>query len=504
MNPYRLSGTGLVLSRIALPVLLFFLAAGMQIVLFKQLEPALGAMPAIVLSLFSVSALFLAARLNRKVRDRLRQVGCRHEYGYHKVLRESMYAISTVLDLDELLEHIINNMRRALDVESVRLYLLTDDGEYSLRQGLPAQGNVSPNRALAGEVVLWIERTGKIVIREEFEAKDREMSAVVASLRDICAAVAVPLSHSGRLLGVLTLSGKISGEPFTSLDLDLLEVLARPAAVAIENAVLYDKMEEKVRERTRELDEAKKSAEAANKAKSEFLTNITHELRTPLNSIIGFSEVMRNGTTGPVTEDQQAYLKDIWESGRHLLRIINNLLDLSKIEAGMMELDLDEFYLKELLEGSLALFRERAQRRRITLTAEIGDDIDLVTADKTKVKQVALNLLANAVKFTADGGSVGISAFRNAAGVQIDVWDTGIGMSPSDCGRLFQPFLQLDNTLTKKYEGTGLGLHLSRKIVELHGGRIWVESELDQGSRFSFTLPPIEDARPVRDRADGR
>lgn len=505
MNPYRLSGTRRILYRTALPPLLFFLAAGMQIVLFKQLEPSLGVAPAIVLSLFLVSALFLAARLNRKVRDRLRQVGCRHEYGYHKVLRESMYAISTVLDLDELLEHIINNMRKALDVESVRLYLLTDDGEYSLRQGLPAQGNVSLNRSLGGEIVLWIERTGKIVIREELEAKGpREASAVVASLRDIGAAVAVPLSHSSRLLGVLTLSGKISGGPFTSLDIDLLEMLARPAAVAIENAVLYDKMEEKVRERTRELDEAKKSAEAANKAKSEFLTNITHELRTPLNSIIGFSEVMRNGTTGPVTEDQQAYLKDIWESGRHLLRIINNLLDLSKIEAGMMELDLDEFYLKELLEGSLALFRERAQRRRITLTAEIGDDIDLVTADKTKVKQVALNLLANAVKFTGDGGSVGISACRNAADVQIDVWDTGIGMSPADCGRLFQPFLQLDNTLTKKYEGTGLGLHLSRKIVELHGGRIWVESELDQGSRFSFTLPPIEDARRVRDRADDR
>jgi signal transduction histidine kinase len=267
-------------------------------------------------------------------------------------------------------------------------------------------------------------------------------------------------------------------------------MMAGHIAVAIENATLYEQMEEKVRERTRELEEARKFAEAANKAKTDFLSNMSHELRTPLNSIIGFSEVMRAGTAGPLTSDQEAYLKDIWESGRHLLRIINNILDLSKIDAGMMELDLDDFYLKELLEGSLSLFREKAQRHRITLSAEISDDLDLVTADKTKVKQVALNLLANAVKFTPDNGRVGISASRNDAGVFVSVWDTGIGISPEECRKLFQPFLQLDNTLTRKYEGTGLGLHLSRKIVELHGGRIWVESEPGKGSRFSFTIPP--------------
>ena len=267
------------------------------------------------------------------------------------------------------------------------------------------------------------ERTGKIVILEELEAKSPgEASAAVASLLDVGATAAVPLFHTNRLLGVLTLSGKISGEPFTSLDLDLLEVLARPAAVAIENAVLYDRMEEKVRERTRELDEARKSAEAANKAKSEFLSNITHELRTPLNSIIGFSGVMKDGEAGPLSPDQQAYVKDIWESGKHLLRIINNILDLSKIEAGMMELEFDDFYLKELLEGSLSLFREKAQRRRLTLSADISDEVDMITADKTKIKQVALNLLANAVKFTPDGGSVCIAAHRVRSSPVIVSW----------------------------------------------------------------------------------
>jgi signal transduction histidine kinase len=253
-----------------------------------------------------------------------------------------------------------------------------------------------------------------------------------------------------------------------------------------------------VRERTRELEDARKNAEAANKAKSDFLSNVSHELRTPLNAIIGFSGVMRDGTAGPLSPDHEAYVNDIWESGKHLLRIINNILDLSKIEAGMMELEMDDFYLKDLLEGSLSLFRDKAQKRRITLVAEIGTDIGMIRADKTRIKQVALNLIANAVKFTPEDGSVGIAASQNIVGVQIDVWDTGIGISREDCARLFQPFLQLDGFATKRYEGTGLGLYLSRRIVELHGGRIWVESEPGKGSRFSFTIP--RSAAPTREQ----
>ncbi|MFZ6007179.1 MAG: sensor histidine kinase, partial [Nitrospirota bacterium] len=221
----------------------------------------------------------------------------------------------------------------------------------------------------------------------------------------------------------------------------------------------------------------------------EFLANMSHELRTPLNSIIGFSEIMRDGLTGPISDTHKEYLKDVWESGKHLLSLINDVLDLSKIEAGAMELEPEEFFINEILEGSLVMFKEKAMKHRIKLKADIPSDIGSITADTRKIKQVVFNLLSNAVKFTPDGGEVGITARRKDSEVEITVWDTGIGIAKGDMERLFQPFQQLEASLTKKYEGTGLGLHLSKKIVELHGGRIWVESEVGKGSRFSFTIP---------------
>jgi PAS domain S-box-containing protein len=262
--------------------------------------------------------------------------------------------------------------------------------------------------------------------------------------------------------------------------------------IAAESMERYSEdLANKVRERTVELEEAQKVAIAANTAKSEFLANISHELRTPLNSIIGFSEVMKDGMTGPVSDDQREYLKDIWESGRHLLRLINDILDLSKIEAGMMELELGEVSPTELIEGSIIMFKEKALRHRINLITSIAPNVASLSmrADERKLKQVILNLTSNAFKFSPEGGTVEVIAEKRNGDLLIAVSDTGIGMAPEDIGKLFQPFKQLDTTLTKKFEGTGLGLHLSKKFVDLHGGTIHVESTLNKGSRFSFTIP---------------
>ena len=255
-------------------------------------------------------------------------------------------------------------------------------------------------------------------------------------------------------------------------------------------------LEEKVQERTEELQrqqeqlqEVNVQLEIANRHKSEFLANMSHELRTPLNAVIGFSEVLLDKMFGDLNAKQEEYLDDILSSGRYLLSLINDILDLSKVEAGMLELELGTFDLRQLLEGSLVMVKERALAHGITLSLEVADDVDTLTGDERKVKQILFNLLSNAVKFTPDMGKVGIMATRADAMVQVAVWDTGVGIAVDDQQRIFEAFQQVGQGLAGKTEGTGLGLPLAKKFVELHGGTIWVESTPGHGSTFTFTLP---------------
>jgi signal transduction histidine kinase len=238
-----------------------------------------------------------------------------------------------------------------------------------------------------------------------------------------------------------------------------------------------------------------REVEAANRHKSEFLANMSHELRTPLNAIIGFSAVLSQQMFGAINAKQGEYLGDIQTSGQHLLSLINDILDLSKVEAGKMELQLSSFSLTAALESVLLMVRERAAGRGIALSTEIDPAIGQIEADERKVKQIVLNLLTNAVKFTPAGGTVTLRATRDGAGIVVAVRDSGVGIAPTDQARVFEEFAQGALAATAEQEGTGLGLTLSRKLVELHGGRIWVESDLGKGSTFSFTLPAPPDQR---------
>ena len=237
-----------------------------------------------------------------------------------------------------------------------------------------------------------------------------------------------------------------------------------------------------------DLEATSKQLQSANQHKSEFLANMSHELRTPLNAIIGFADVLGERMFGELNERQTEYLQDIRSSGKHLLALINDILDLSKVEAGRMELTLAEVSLQETLSNGMTMVRERATLHRIGLDLRVAG-VDLITADERKVKQIVFNLLSNAVKFTPDGGTITVTAGREDGQAHVSIRDTGIGIAVDDRERIFEEFRQARGGSAERVEGTGLGLSLTKALVELHHGRIWVESELGHGSTFSFTLP---------------
>jgi PAS domain S-box-containing protein len=251
-------------------------------------------------------------------------------------------------------------------------------------------------------------------------------------------------------------------------------------------------LEQRVGERTVELEKAKHQAESANRFKSEFLANMSHELRTPLNGIIGFSEFLVDEKPGKLNSKQKEYLGDVLNSARHLHQLINDVLDLAKVEAGRMELNPEIFQLAKAIEDVCAVAKPLAQKKNIKVFTRVSSELDVVTLDQQKFKQVLFNLLSNALKFTDEGGQVEIKTEPNGAGhFRLLVKDTGIGIRPEDLQRLFREFEQIESGTSRRYEGTGLGLALSRKIVELQGGTIMVESEIGKGSAFSVTLPLV-------------
>jgi signal transduction histidine kinase len=297
--------------------------------------------------------------------------------------------------------------------------------------------------------------------------------------------LSVPMMREEKLIGVISVWRR-EVRSFTDRQVHLVKTFADQAVIAIENVRLFKEIQEKGRQ-----------LEIANKHKSEFLANMSHELRTPLNAVIGFSEALIEKMFGELNPKQEDYLRDIHSSGRHLLSLINDILDLSKIEAGRMELELSEFSLPAALKNALTLVRERAQTHGIALKLHLDPKLGDIRADERKFKQIVLNLLSNAVKFTPDGGRVEVDARANGGTVKVSVKDTGVGIATKDQAALFEEFRQVGRASTGKREGTGLGLALTRRFVELHGGKIGVESTPGKGSTFTFTLPlkPVTSGR---------
>jgi signal transduction histidine kinase len=394
--------------------------------------------------------------------------------------------VSSTLDLDTVLTTIVSRAVQLAELEAGAIYEYDETAEvFHLRatQNLPVEF-LEIARPLAlpkGEGA-----TGRLAVtREPVQVPDiAAPDAYHGRMRDVLlrmghrALLAVPLISEDHIVGGLVVNRRQPGE-FAPEVIDLLRTLATQSALAIQNARLF-----------RELADKSHQLEVASQHKSEFLANMSHELRTPLNAIIGFSEVLGERLFGELNEKQEEYLKDIHASGQHLLSLINDILDLSKIEAGRMELELTDFNLPATLDNALTLVRERASRRGIALQMNVDERLDQVRADERKVRQVLLNLLSNAIKFTPEGGRIGVRAVPIDGSVEVSVSDTGVGIAPEDQEAIFEEFRQV-GTADKKVDGTGLGLALSRKFVELHGGRIWVESQIGVGSTFAFTLPVL-------------
>jgi signal transduction histidine kinase len=397
-------------------------------------------------------------------------------------------AVSSTLDLGTVLTTIVSRAVQLSGLDGGVVFEYDENTEEFVQRVATETGGAlaqarRTTRIRKGEGVL-----GQTAITlEPFQVPDITVPGAYAGrLREnliesgVRAILAVPMVREGQLIGCLGVTRNRSGD-FSVETIDLLRTFATQSALAIQNARLFHEIEDKSRQ-----------LEAASRHKSEFLANMSHELRTPLNAIIGFSEVLIQRMFGELNAKQDEYLKDVYASGQHLLSLINDILDLSKIEAGRMELHITAFEPGATLDGTVMLVKERAASRGITVSLQVDENLDRWVGDERKIRQVMLNLLSNSVKFTPEGGRIDVRAKRDGSEMVVAVSDTGIGIKPEDQARIFEEFQQAGSDYTKKAEGTGLGLALSRKFVELHGGTLKVESAEGQGSTFTFTLPEMQ------------
>ncbi len=409
---------------------------------------------------------------------------------YDRVARLIMEKFSTTHDTQVILNQCLCIFADELNYPSSAVYLFNEWTErVHLEASYAPPSDIKKSFRLGEGFIGQAALQKKIfIIDEDNEEFSLEINAGLAAIKPKSLIIS-PLTYQNHIIGVIVLASMKKPDPHSN---DFIKGLLSQVAVSLNALKQYNdlkKLSDQLKKRGLEIAEKNAELEQANRMKSEFLANISHELRTPLNAVIGFSEVLKDGILGELNSKQEEYASDIFKSGQHLLSLINDILDLSKIEADKMTLDPEPVNIKELIRNAISIVRERAFAKKITLTQHVAPPVSCILADARQIKQMVYNLLTNAIKFTPDGGKVNIHAYKDGENFIIDVQDNGIGISPEDQTRLFKPFEQLDSSVARKYEGPGLGLVLAQRFAELHSGTISVRSTPNEGSCFTISIP---------------
>jgi GAF domain-containing protein/anti-sigma regulatory factor (Ser/Thr protein kinase) len=480
--PQQLTGTRTVLNT---PLLREGVAIGYIAVRRTEVRPFTDKQIALLKTFADQAVIAIEnVRLFQELETRTRELA--KSVGELRALGEVGQAVSSTLDLQTVLSTIVRHAMHLSGTDCGIIYEFDEPTQefhlrasYQMEQELVQRYHATPLRLGQGATGRCAQTRMPVQIADLLQEQELATAGIrpILSRLGYRSLLAVPLLLEQKIMGALTIYRRQTGD-FSPEIVNLLQTFATQSALAIQNAQLFREIEDKSRE-----------IEAANRHKSEFLANMSHELRTPLTAIIGFSEVLSDKLFGELNDKQDEYMGDIVSSGRHLLSLINDILDLSKVEAGRMELDVTRFDLPLAIENALILIRERATRHGIKVDHTIDERLGEIVGDERKFKQILLNLLSNAVKFTPEGGSIVVSAALAKEAVEVAVSDTGIGIAPENLEAIFEEFRQVGTDAAKKREGTGLGLTLTKKFVELHGGTIRVESAVGKGSTFTFTLP---------------
>jgi signal transduction histidine kinase len=429
---------------------------------------------------------FVAARHELQEKNQQVMEQARQQASIAKVAQ----LVNSTLDIDKVMETIKERLSRIFDFTQAAILFLDEekqvlklerisgdlpDGLVDTLQGLHVP-LTEQNSAFTSTVVKRAPTYLPDVAREAGKAE--AYTAKIYQYVPAKSLLAYPLFKDNEVFGVLVFVNTNDYFHLEQQDIDHIGRYVTYVVSALRNASDYQ-----------EIMAARAAADSANRAKSRFLANMSHELRTPMNAIIGFSQVLKDEVFGELNEKQAEYIEDINSAGQHLLSLINDILDLAKVEAGRLELSTSEFDLAACIDEAMVLMKDRAGANGLALNKEVKDGLGQVTADQRMIKQVLINLLTNAVKFTPEGGSVTLYAERLGTGFAISVSDTGVGIRQEDQGLIFEEFSQSNGDYADMQEGTGLGLALSKRMVELHGGCLAVESEPGEGSTFTFTLP---------------